>query len=121
MRISIIALLVTACGDESPTADPYKCVAAWGDAYFELTTARVEGADPISFASKAPILNCAPFELTMSAAPVTLTGRTVTLYGDNPIGSVRFEMFANLNLTGSLADVTSDDGSTNPDLTGSYM
>jgi len=123
MRISIIALVmcVVACGDDSNNADPYKCVAAGGDACFEYPTARVEAADPISFASKAPDLTSCPAMYEIQTIPsITFTGHTFTLFGNNAIAAARFEIFQNLNLTGSLADVTSDDGTTDPDLTGSY-
>lgn len=121
MRTLSIALIAGAvgCGGEAPVADPYKCIAAGGEACFELPTAKVDAAASTG-ASTNPILDCAPYEIVMSPGDVMINGGTTTFYGGNYIGAVRFEMFPSLNLTGQLVDVMSDDGTTNPDLTGSF-
>ena len=113
----VIVTAVVGCTDNGPSADPYQCMSAGGSACFQLPNAKVEAADATG-ASVAVDLTCNP--TSMPLGPVTVTGTTVGLFGGNPIGPARVEMYGNLALTTALADVTSDDGSVDPMLLGSY-
>jgi hypothetical protein len=109
MRTSIALLLaLTACSDDEPTADAYKCAAAGGAGCFELPTRVVEATDATG-APTAPVLDCSAYEVTTAGAPVTFTGNTVHAVNKAKIGLVHVELFSDLALTTLLAETISDE------------
>ena len=106
MRFAIALLLVAACTDEGPAADPYNCIAAGGGACFQLPSFRVEAAGDDGTLYD-PVLDCAPYE-SAALGPLTLQGESVALFTGDPISTVRVEMFSDAAMSARLADVESE-------------
>ncbi|HUS32240.1 MAG TPA: hypothetical protein VMZ53_27255 [Kofleriaceae bacterium] len=104
MRFAIALLIVAACGDEGPVADPYQCVASGGEACFELPSYRIRAADPMGVLAE-PALDCAPFSPS-SLGDATFSGHTADYA--SIVGDVRVEVFSDVAMTDSLAAVQSD-------------
>jgi len=106
VRIAIAFLIVAACTDDPPAADPYACIAGGGGACFQLPSFRLEAADDVGTLLD-PDLGCAPFEST-DLGPLAITGSSTELFTADPAPNVRVEMFADLATSARLADVESD-------------
>jgi hypothetical protein len=112
MRLSFALLIgvvgCTACSDDGPSADPYRCAAAGGDACFELPTDFVAAANELG-AAVLPELGCGVYPIASSAGAITLEGHIVDF--DNQlllIEDVRLEAFGDPVLSQLLFDETSD-------------
>lgn len=109
MRLPAVLLLgALGCSDDGPSADPYRCVAAGGEGCFELPTDVVSAADA-SGVSVLPVLDCGPYDVVTSSAPLSFAGHVVDLEDSETfVPGVRIEAFADMTLTSRLFDVTSD-------------
>lgn len=109
MRTSIaFVAALAACGDGGPTADPYSCMAAGGASCFELPTNPIAAADPLGRPAQ-PALDCGPYEVRTSAAPVTLAGTTRNAFDRRTVPLVHVEAFADLAMTSFLGEAISDE------------
>jgi hypothetical protein len=107
VRFAIALVLLAACTDDPPAADPYSCIAGGGGGCFQLPSFRVEAADDAgTFVD--PNFNCAPFEPT-DLGHVAIAGSSLELFSDAPVPFVRVEMFSDLAMASRLADVESDE------------
>ena len=112
MRSPVVLLIGLAfgpgCSDDGPAADPYRCIAAGGEACFELPTDVVGAADAMG-AAAVPILACDNFEIATSASPIMFSGHTVDFSAaDTYLPAVRVEAFGDLAFTSKIFDETSD-------------
>jgi hypothetical protein len=109
MRVLLIGVAFGfGCSDDGPVADPYRCVAAGGEACFELPTGVVGGADS-SGAAVEPILVCDSFAPATSASAIMFSGHTIDFNAaDTYLSEVRIEAAADIAFTSKIFDVTSD-------------
>jgi len=109
MRTSfVLALVLVGCGDSEPTPDPYTCMAAGGAGCFQLPTRPVAAVD--AYGKPTAIdLNCGPYEVATSAAPVTFRGTTVNAIDATAVPLVHVETFADLAMTSLLGETISDE------------
>lgn len=101
---------VLGCNDDGPAADPYKCLAAGGDACFQMPTDVVYALDAAG-AIVEPMLDCEPQQPSSTAG--TLSGLTVDLFdSEQAIGGVELLGFRDVGLTDAVFDaVSAEDGS----------
>lgn len=96
------------CEDDSPPADPYRCMAAGGEGCFEMPT-DVIGAATSDGMRVSPVLDCGAVEIVTSSGPVAFSGHTVDYDdGEFVLPDVRIEAFSDHELSTRLWDVTSD-------------
>ena len=107
MRVLLIGVSLAGCTDD-PAADPYACMAAGGEACFQLPT-DVVGAADVDGVSIAPIIVCDGYEVVTSPSPIAFSGHVLD-FGttDTYLPDVRIEAFADVGLTSKVLDVTSD-------------
>src|SRR5262245_43949624 len=109
MRTSfVLAGLLVGCGDSGPTADPYQCWSAGGAACFQLPTTPVTAVDAFGKPTQLA-LDCGPYEVRTSAAPVTFSGATINAIDRTPVPLVHIETFADVAMTKLLGDTISDE------------
>jgi hypothetical protein len=106
VRFAIALLVVAACTDEGPAANPYQCIAGGGAGCFQLPTFRVEAADSTGVLHD-PVLDCAAFAPS-PLGPLTINGATTDLFTGDVLPAVRVESFSDLALAARLVDVESD-------------
>ncbi len=109
MRHAIALLVVLAgCADDTPEADPYRCMAAGGASCFELPANPITAADELGRPA-VPDLDCGPYEIHTSGAPVMLAGTTRNAYDRRQVPLVHVEAFADLAMTSLLGEAISDE------------
>jgi hypothetical protein len=109
MRSSfVLALLAVGCGDGEPTPDPYQCMAAGGAGCFQLPTKPVTAVDAFGRPTQL-VLDCGPYEMRTSAAPVTFSGTTVNAIDRTAVPLVHVETFADVAMTKLLGDTISNE------------
>lgn len=106
-KIALVVALA-GCADDKQPADPYTCMAAGGEACFQLPATPILAADALGKPAQ-PVLDCAPYEVKTSAAPVTFTGTTTNALDRAPTPLVRIEAFADLAMTSLLGETISDE------------
>jgi hypothetical protein len=106
VRFAIALLVLAACTDDSPAADPYQCIAAGGGGCFQLPSTRVQAAADDGTLYD-PVLDCAKYEPS-ALGPLTLQGESIDMFSGEPLPTVRVEMFSDVALSARLADVTSE-------------
>ncbi len=105
---AVLWVVLVGCSDDGPTADPYACIAAGGEACFELPTDVIGGADA-SGTNVVPVLSCDSYEVVSSPSPLMFSGHTIDFGSpDTYLPDVRIESFADVAMTSQLFDVTSD-------------
>jgi hypothetical protein len=104
---AIVAVLA-GCADDKQPADPYECMAAGGAACFELPTKPIAAVDALGKPAQ-PSLECGPYEVHTSAAPVTLAGTTINALDGEAVPLVHVEAFADLATTSLLGETISDE------------
>jgi len=104
----LIGFACLGCEDDSPPADPYRCMAAGGEGCFEMPTDVISAADS-GGTVVSPALDCGAVEIVTSSAPVAFSGHTVDYDdGEFVLPDVRIEAFSDHEFTERLWDVTSD-------------
>jgi hypothetical protein len=99
---------VAGCADDGPVASAYRCVAAGGEGCFEPPSAAIAAATGDGSVVPAA-LDCAPYELVTSQAPVELAGTTVELVDRQAAAPlVRVEAYRDLAQTTPVLDTASD-------------
>jgi hypothetical protein len=109
MRISFaLAMVLGGCADDAVTPTPYTCLAAGGAACFQLPTKPIAAADAFGKPAQ-PVLDCGPYEVRTSAAPVTFRGTTVNALDATATPLVHVEAFEDLAMTRVLGETVSDE------------
>lgn len=109
MRTSIAFVVALAgCADDKPEADPYTCMAAGGASCFQLPANPITAADELGRPA-VPTLDCGPYEIHTSGAPVRLTGTTRNAFDRRQVPLVHVEAFADLAMTSLLGEGISDE------------
>lgn len=105
--IAFVAALA-GCTDGKPEADPYTCMAAGGAGCFQLPANPIASADELGRPA-VPALDCGPYEIHTSGAPVMLAGTTRNAYDRRQVPLVHVEAFADLAMTSLLGEAISDE------------
>ncbi len=108
MVVPVIVTALAGCADDKQPADPYACMAAGGEACFQLPANPILAADALGKPAQ-PALDCAPYEVKTSAAPVTFSGTTTNALDRAPTPLVHIEAFADLAMTSLLGETISDE------------
>jgi hypothetical protein len=104
----VLVVAVAGCADDKQPADPYACMAAGGEACFQLPANPIAAADALGKPAQ-PALDCAPYEVKTSAAPVDFHGSTTNLLDRTTVPLVHIEAFADLAMTSLLGETISDE------------